>query len=176
MELEPVDIYGDLKGAIDLHIHTTPDGFPRLLDDFEVARQARDAGMRAVLLKCHVTTSCDRAYLVRRVIKGIEVFGGIVLNHPVGGLNPYAVATAIYMGAKAVWMPTMWADQHVRYARQMKMDGYQAIGMSFPKKGVTVLSDSGELLPEVQQILKMIADNDLMLGMRSLSAIIFRIY
>jgi hypothetical protein len=35
MDLEPVDIYGDLKGAIDLHIHTTPDGFPRLLDDFE---------------------------------------------------------------------------------------------------------------------------------------------
>jgi hypothetical protein len=169
MELEPVDIYGDLKGAIDLHIHTTPDGFPRLLDDLEVARQARDVGMRAVLLKCHVTTTCDRAYLVRRVIKGIEVFGGIVLNHPVGGLNPYAVATAIYMGAKAIWMPTMWADQHVRYSRQRNMDGYQAIGMSFPEKGVTVLSDSGELLPEAQQILKMIADHDLMLGMSHLS-------
>jgi hypothetical protein len=169
MDWEPVDIFSDLKGAIDLHIHTTPDGFPRLLDDFEVARQARDAGMHAVLLKCHVTTTSDRAYLVRRVVKGIEVFGGIVLNHPVGGLNPHAVAAAIYMGAKAIWMPTMWAEQHVSYARQRSMDGYKAIGMSFSEKGVTVLSDSGELLPEAQQILKMIADHDLMLGMSHLS-------
>jgi hypothetical protein len=169
MLLDPVNIYADLKGAIDLHIHSTPDGFPRLLDDLEVARQAKAAGMRAVLLKGHVTTTCDRAYLVGRVVSGIEVFGGIVLNHPVGGLNPYAVWAAIKMGAKAVWMPTMWSDQHVRYARERNMDGYAVIGMAFPEKGITVLSSGGELLPDVKEIIKMVADHDLMLGMSHLS-------
>ncbi len=166
---EPIDIYGDLKGAIDLHIHSTPDGFPRLLDDIEVARQAREVGMRAVVLKCHVTTTCDRAYLVRRVVPGIDVFGGVVLNHPVGGLNPYAVAAAVKMGAKAVWMPTMWSELHVQYSRERGMDGYTAIGMAFPEKGVTVLSSTGELLSEAKEILKMVAENDLLLGMAHLS-------
>lgn len=49
------------------------------------------------------------------------------------------------------------------------MDGYAAIGMAFPEKGVTVLSSSGELLAEAKEILKMIAENDLMLGMSHLS-------
>jgi hypothetical protein len=124
--------------------------------------------MRAVLLKGHVTTTCDRAFLVSRVVEGIGVYGGIVLNSPVGGLNPSAVASAIFMGAKAVWMPTMWSDQHVQYARRRNMDGYSSIGMAFPRQGVTVFSPAGELFPEVEQILKMIADHDLMLGMSHL--------
>jgi len=163
------DYYDVLKGTIDLHIHSTPDGFPRLLDDLEVARQARDAGMHAILLKCHVTTTCDRAYLVNQVVEGIDVYGGIVLNHPVGGLNPAAVKTAIYMGARAVWMPTMWSDVHVKFARKMNMDGYAAIGMKFPEQGVTVLSPSGELLDEAKEILDMIAESGIMLATAHLS-------
>jgi hypothetical protein len=165
----PENVYADLNGAIDLHIHSAPDGFPRLLHDLDVAKQAKEAGMRAVLLKGHVTTTCDRAFLVNRVVEGIEVYGGIVLNSPVGGLNPAAVAAAIYMGAKAVWMPTMWADQHVQYIRRRNMDGYTSIGMAFPKKGIDVLCASGELRPEVGEILRMIAEHDLMLGMSHLS-------
>ncbi|MBW2149872.1 MAG: hypothetical protein JRI22_23015 [Deltaproteobacteria bacterium] len=167
--LELTDLYGDLRGAIDIHIHSAPDAFPRLQNDLEIAQQALSAGMRAVLLKGHVTTTCDRASLVNHVIPDIEVFGGIVCNQPVGGINPQAVSAAIRMGAKAVWMPTMWSEQHVQYSRQMSMDGYAAIGMAFPEKGITVLSGSGELLSEAGEILKLVANNDLILGMGHLS-------
>ena len=164
-------VLSDLHGAVDMHIHSTPDALPRLLDDLEVAAAARDAGMRAVVLKGHVTCTADRAYLVGRVIQGIEVYGGIVLNDPVGGLNPAAVEAAIAMGARVVWMPTMWADNHCRYIKRQQMAGYLAIGMSFPERGITVLEEDGETLkPEVRRILKLVAEHDLVLAGGHLSA------
>ena len=40
------EIKGLLKGGIDLHLHTSPDIFPRKLDDIEAAVQAKEAGLR----------------------------------------------------------------------------------------------------------------------------------
>ncbi len=77
-------IYKDLEGAIDLHIHTIPDAYPRLLDDIEVVAQAKAVRMRAVVLKCHVSATPDRAYIAQRAVGGgIDVYGIICLNTPV---------------------------------------------------------------------------------------------
>src|SRR5688500_18689373 len=97
----------DLTGAIDLHLHSAPDVRPRKLDDLAVARAAAARGIRAILLKSHVTLTADRAYLVEQVVPGIRVFGGLALNHAVGGINPVAVETALRMGAAEIWMPTL---------------------------------------------------------------------
>lgn len=136
------DIFRDLRDAIDLHVHSAPDSFPRLLDDIEVAEDARARGMRAVVLKGHTSVTADRAAIARRVVSGIEVYGGVVLNPAVGGLNPDAVREAIAMGARVVWGPTMWAQQHVDYIRRHPMSGYRAIGMRFPERGVTLFEDA----------------------------------
>jgi hypothetical protein len=165
LRFSPTGIFADLEGAVDIHIHSTPDAFPRLLDDFEVASQARDAGMRAIVLKGHTTSTADRAQMSGRVVPGIDIFGGIVLNNPVGGLNPSAVEAAAIMGAKVVWMPTMWAENHCRYIRGQGMAGYVAIGMRFPERGITVLEEDGQTLrPEVHEILELIAKRDLVLA------------
>lgn len=37
---------------------------------------------------------------------GTTAYGGIVLNWPVGWLNPYAAESALRMGARFIWMPT----------------------------------------------------------------------
>ena len=74
------DIFRDLRDAIDLHIHPAPDSFPRLLDDIEVAEDARARGMRAVVLKGHTSVTADRAAIASRLVSGIEVYGGVVLN------------------------------------------------------------------------------------------------
>src|SRR4249920_551228 len=92
----------DVTGAVDLHCHPYPDLFPRLADDFDIVRAARDAGMKAILLKCHHENTVSRAYLVQRVIPGIRVFGGIVLNYYVGGINPAAVEASLRLGVKEV--------------------------------------------------------------------------
>ena len=92
---------------IDMHIHGSPDVRPRVLSDIEIARQAAAHGMAAILLKSHVTITADRAALVEEAVPGIRVFGGLALNHPVGGINPYAVEAALQLGAAQIWMPTI---------------------------------------------------------------------
>src|SRR6185295_10404391 len=78
-------------GVIDMHVHSHPDVFGRNMDDIDVAQLAKARGMRGILLKNHVSETASRAALVMKVVPGIEVFGGIVLNRAVGGINPDAV-------------------------------------------------------------------------------------
>ena len=104
----------DMTGAVDLHCHPYPDLFPRLADDFDIVRAARDAGMKAIVLKCHHENTVSRAYLVQRVMPGIRVYGGVVLNYYVGGINAAAVEAALRLGGKEVWMPTVDAGYHAQ--------------------------------------------------------------
>jgi hypothetical protein len=146
-----------LDGVIDLHIHTAPDIRPRLMDDIEVAREAAEAGMRAVLFKSHHTLTADRAAIAEKHAGGgVRVFGGLVLNHAVGGLNPAAVEAALALGAREIWMPTLDAANH-RQARAMG-DG-----------GITILDETGAPLPAVLEILRLVAEQDVILGTGHLS-------
>src|SRR5688500_16551258 len=81
----------DIRGVVDLHVHSDPDSVPRSIDAIDVAKLARSRGMRALLLKNHYESTASLAYIVRKEAPGIEVFGGIALNRPVGGINPAAV-------------------------------------------------------------------------------------
>jgi hypothetical protein len=78
-------------GTIDMHVHSHPDVFGRSMDDVDVAQLAKARGMRGLLLKNHVATTADRAALAMKAVPGIEIWGGIVLNNAVGGINPAAV-------------------------------------------------------------------------------------
>ena len=96
-------------GVIDMHVHPDPDVFGRSLTDIELAMIARRKGMRGIVIKNHVVTTADRAALVMQQVPGIEVWGGIVLNKSVGGVNPSAVEWMHRMSGgrgKMVWLPT----------------------------------------------------------------------
>jgi hypothetical protein len=98
-----------LAGVIDFHCHTGPDALPRSISDLELARLAKLAGMKGLVLKNHYTMTADRAALVMREVEGIEVFGGIVLNRSVGGLNAEAIRRMIQFEGRrgrVVWLPT----------------------------------------------------------------------
>jgi hypothetical protein len=144
-----------LEGAIDLHVHSSPDIDARRYDDFELAREAARAGMSGLLIKSHQFSTVERACLVSRVVRDIAVYGGIVLNETVGGFNPAAVDVALRMGAREVWMPTRSARNHRRAHGQ---DG-----------GLTALDGEGRLRPEIERILQRIAGTDCLLGTGHLS-------
>ncbi len=154
-----------LKGAVDFHIHTGPDIYPRLLNDIEVAKQAKKAGMRAVLIKSHTTITADRAQIAR-FSTGFPVFGGVALNWHLGGLNKYAVEGAAKMGAKEVWMPTTHAANYLKYVDHVPM-----FAKAMPKdvKGITILKEDGMLVPEIAPILEAIAKNEMILATGHLS-------
>ena len=149
-----------LDGVIDLHVHADPDVDARSLDDTQVTAKYAEVGARAVLLKNHYLVTSDRAYLARQAVGGIEVFGGLVLNKQVGGLNPAAIRTMSQIKGrfgKVVWFPTRDAEQHLS---------------RFPRDDapVAVTDEGGELLPETLECLKVIAGENLAVFTGHLSA------
>ena len=104
-----------LTNAIDLHIHTAPDAIVRKLTDIQAANMAKNAGMRGIMLKNHLTPTYARAAVAEEAVPGVKVFGGVALNASVGGMNPRAVEAAVKMGAKCVWLPTSSSEQHIRH-------------------------------------------------------------
>ncbi len=158
----------DMRGAVDLHQHTWPDLFPRLVDDLELVQAARDVGMRAIVLKCHAENSVSRAYLVQRLVPEVLVFGGIVLNSYVGGLNPAAVEATLKLGGKIVWMPTIDAAYHAE--KHGGTGGYDAQkGGRVSAEGISVLDDAGALVPAIHEIMALVAEHGAALATAHLS-------
>jgi hypothetical protein len=156
-----------LKGSIDTHIHGGPDVVPRKMDDVALARDALKAGMRGLVLKCHVATTEGRAYLARHEVGGIDVWGGIALNHHVGGINPEAVRISVKMGAKIVWMPTVSAENHFHH---FGLSGHMdALGGGMKGKGLIILDDKGKLKREVYEVLEVVKEADVILATGHLS-------
>ncbi len=84
-----------LAGVIDIHVHSDPDSMPRSIDAVDLAKLAKARGMRGLVLKNHYESTAALAYMVRKAVPGIEIFGGIDLNRTVGGVNPAAVERMI---------------------------------------------------------------------------------
>jgi len=142
-----------LAGTIDIHVHSDPDNRPRSIDAIDVAKLARARGMRAIVLKNHYDPTAALAYIVRKEVPGIEVFGGIDLNLTVGGMNPIAVEhmTEVSGGwGRFVWMSTFDAENQVRYSKE--------------NRPFVSVSRNGALLPEVKQVIAVIAKHGLVLA------------
>ena len=141
-----------LEGVVDIHAHSDPDSVPRSIDAIDLAKLARSRGMRALLLKNHYEATASLAYLVRKEVPGIELFGGIALNRTVGGVNPAAVErmTKVKGGwGRVVWMPTFDAENQVRFSKE--------------DRPYVSVSRGGALLPEVVTVLDIMAKNKLAL-------------
>jgi hypothetical protein len=141
-----------LSGVIDFHVHADPDSLPRSIDAIDLARLAKQRGMRGLVLKNHYEPTAALAYVVRKEVPGIEVFGGIDLNRTVGGVNPAAVErmTMVKGGwGRVVWMPTFDAENQVRYSHE--------------QRPFVAVSHGGHLLPEVREVIALCAKHGLTL-------------
>jgi Family of unknown function (DUF6282) len=144
---------GPLAGVVDFHAHSAPDTVGRSLNSFAVVRQAKAAGLRAVVLKNHFVGTAALAQLAMQEVGGVEVFGGIALNISNGGLNAEAVRRMIQVEGhrgKVVWLPTFDAENQVRFSKQERLF-------------VSVVKD-GRPLPALKEIFGLIAANDLILA------------
>jgi len=141
-----------LAGVIDFHCHTAPDVQNRSLSDFDLVREAKTDGMRGIVLKNHFSPTADRAELAMKEIGGIEVFGGIVLNRSVGGLNVEAIRRMAQMEGhrgKVVWLPTQDAQAQVLQSKS--------------KQPFIAVVKDGKAVPELAEIFSFIAQNDIVL-------------
>jgi hypothetical protein len=170
--LDPREVFGQVRvfpppppavspiaGLMDTHVHAAPDVFGRSLDDEEMAILYKERGLEGLVLKNHVATTADRAWFARKHVQGLKVFGGIVLNSAVGGINPDAVNWMWRMQGgygRVVWFPTFDADNHVKHFKDAP-------------EGIKVLGADGKVLPAVRDVLKIAAEQKLVVHTGHLS-------
>jgi hypothetical protein len=143
-----------LKNAIDCHVHAYPDFVHRSQDFVQIAIDASKAGMRALAFKDHWNVSAGTAYMAQQhidylIAKGelthrVEIYGGAGTCF---GMNPDAIRVALqYPNFRMIWFPTFTSYGFWRGAGQ-------------PEKGkVRLVNEStGQVLPEVQEIMEMAA-------------------
>lgn len=150
-----------LKGVVEVHVHAKPDLYPRSYSDLELMEAGVRVQARAIVVKWHYGQTAARAQLCNEMCRRlypeaeVEMIGSIVLNRPVGGINPAAVETALKLGARIVWMPTMDS----RNERELKgfHDGILCV-------------ENGRVTEPVREILKMVREYDAVLGTGHLDA------
>ena len=147
-----------LHGVCDMHVHTNPDLRLRAYDDFELADAAVRVGAKAIVIKSHLGFTVNRAYLTNQYVKrvygentGFTMYGGVVMNKVVGGINPEAVEKGLKLGAKEIWLPTQSAKRHLE---KMGQD---------PEKGIELVRD-GKVVPELLDVFRLIKDYNVVLG------------
>jgi Family of unknown function (DUF6282) len=145
--------------VFDAHVHSAPCVLPRLADDVGIVSAYEAAGFTGCVLKGHMEPTVGRA---RAASAGrtLAVYGGIVLNSAVGGLNPSAVEAALTLGARVVWMPTLDARAH--------SDGMLARPFPHaPCYGLPPVDPAGE--EAVREICALVATSDAVLATGHLS-------
>lgn len=142
-----------LSGVIDVHVHCAPDSVPRSIDAIDLAKLAKSRGMRGLVLKNHWEPTASLAYVTRKEVPGIEIFGGIDLNLSVGGMNPEAVermAKTTGGWGRFVWMSTFDSQAQVQFSKQ--------------NRPFVAVSRNGQLLPETKKVIAMIAKYHLIMA------------
>ncbi len=152
-----------LAGGYDLHTHSSPSHVERVVDDFELLADAADLGMAGVMIKNHYEPTGSRAALVNLLHPeyAATAYGGVVLNHPVGGLNPYAVESAMRLGAVMVWMPTRDSAHSLSRGNMP--------GDFFSRPGIGIFDDSGKLRSAINEIIDIVSMHEGVLATGHLS-------
>ncbi len=151
-----------VEDGIDTHAHGGSEPFQRRLLEHELARDFTERKLRAVVVKTHYTPSASRNALVQRWIdewaashglRPVTLLGGICLNYAVGGLNPEAVRRCLgFPGFRYVWMPSVDSYHHHR------------VTLGEEGRGIELLGPGGRVRPELDEILRIVADHDLVLA------------
>ena len=176
---QPSDRARDLlRGAYDTHMHISPDVVERKVDDITLAKRFQELGMDGFVLKSHYGSTAERASVVRAAVPGINALGAIALNRAVGGINPLAVEIAAREGARTVWLPTV-DSVNVSHEREAppgaKVPVWVKLQLELREQGIeippvpVVNEANGTVLPEVREVLAMIARHNMLLATGHLS-------
>lgn len=171
-----------VKDCIDLHLHIGPEFVRRRYNILSLSRELKKNRMGAVI-KNHCISTTALASLARK-IDGVQVYGSVVLNYYVGGINKYAILGAMSTNKTiqetdrlddsrfVVWMPTVHAEAHLKHIK-WDFDPLWGVDKRYCQsskavRGITILN-KGKLIPEVQDVLETIKEYDLVLATGHLS-------
>lgn len=154
--------YRRLDGVVDFHMHV---GFGRI-DPVAQLKLASQAGMRGIVFKISQLPTVELARTTSQVVRewaeleGLrpaEAFGGLVLGPMVGGINLRLARRIIAIGGRVIWLPVLESAQHLEQARGLSRKEAR-------RQGIYVLA-GGRLIPEVVELVKIVADADVALSL-----------
>jgi hypothetical protein len=166
-----------VRGAFDPYVHVAPDFSERRISDLELAERCRALGLSGFGLMSHYTATAERAAVVNAAVGARMAVGSIVLNHAVGGLNATAVEIAARQGARFVWLPTVSALGEFEKVEHSE-DGNVPVWVRFERslrvagaapRPVAVLDPFGDALPDLLEVLQVVAAHGLVLNTGHLS-------
>ena len=151
-----------LYGAVDCHVHACPHINARSIDVMQAARAAVAVGMQGIGLMDNFANSSGYAALANRELDhpDFEVFGGLIMEPPAGGVSSEAVQIALDYGygsgsgARFISLPT----HHTRHIAQQegRSPAYLDSCLAIPEKG--------ELSDPLPAILDLVAAHDVVLN------------
>jgi hypothetical protein len=159
--VDPAKVDEILEGCIDVHVHGAPlggwlAGRPKMTD---TCIQASKARMKALVFKDHNTMTNNCAEIIQDFLNRmqkdaqsrgeeftpVDVYGGLVLNDTVGGMNTHAVEICLgYDRCKEIWLPSLDA------AHQLAAKGQTG--------GIKVTDGGKNLTAETIKVLQMLHD------------------
>lgn len=150
-----------LKDFVDTHIHAGPSLMPRDVDAWEMAVLAQQGAFRAIVIKDHHVPTMAVAKIIEDHLapRNLRVFGSIALNNSLGGINPKAVETALGLGARVVWMPTISARNHLDRHRSpgIKFPSSKIENTSIAERPLSCLDENGRLSHSASEVLEVMA-------------------
>ncbi|MGE0705284.1 MAG: DUF6282 family protein [Vicinamibacterales bacterium] len=157
-----------LQGAVDCHVHACPHINGRSVTVLEAVRHAAAAGMRGLGLMDNFANSSGLAALARHELGdlGVDVFGGLIMEPPAGGVSAEAVRIALKYGygpgtgARFISLPTHHTRNIARQER--RSPAYVEACLEIP--------EHGDLPGDLPEILDLIASHDVVLNTGHIAA------
>ena len=152
-----------LQGAVDTHFHGAPCPTATRRGEIDYAIRATELGMQAICNKSVTGATARSCRIIQEVVnqwakdhnkKPCKMVGGVVLCPQIGGINVEAVVNCAQLGGKFVWTPVLESSHH-----RMLMGISETLG-----HGIDVVDQNDEVVPELKDIFKVIAEYDLVLA------------
>jgi hypothetical protein len=168
-----------IENAIDMHCHFGPDtiggrgteplridgvettGMQHSVTGYEAAKEAFESGHKAIVLKSHSFCSCQLAANLQQVVPGLQIFGGACTDYASGGLSVESAASALELGARIVWLPTVNSCEDMSPERSARFGG---------KPGIPVTAEDGTPTATVREIFDLVRQYDAVLATGHISA------
>ncbi|MDF2882138.1 MAG: hypothetical protein K0R54_2695 [Clostridiaceae bacterium] len=153
-----------LKGIIDIHVHAGPSVANRALDAAEMLMEAQRVGYAGFLVKDHYFPSILGTKMIEKHLGdgSCKVYGSMALNNSIGLFNLKALDTARQMDAKIIYFPTVSTKKHIDDHKKASFVGSGKA--SIQESPVVYVDEEGNMDPAAIEVLKYMAEYDMVLG------------
>lgn len=154
-----------LEGMYDVHVHCGPSTADRSVDAAEMLKLTEEAGYAGFVVKDHYVPALLGTKMVEKHLGNgsCKVYGCLVLNNAVGGLNVNAVDKARQLDTAMVYFPTVSSNTHIENHKGSGFVG-GAGASDVDEEPIVIADKDGNLNSKAEEVIEYMAKHDMVLG------------